>query len=113
MKRTLLALIVIVALGPAAAAQQSWVGVISDNSCKGKHEAGGEAGLPEGEAECTLACIRGGSKFVLVSVGKLYLIAKQDDPALTTHAGARVRVTGSVADDVLTVATIVADKAEK
>jgi hypothetical protein len=119
MKRFLCALAVAVltlyvaqAFRPAssASAQQTWTGVISDNSCRGKHEAGGEAGLPEGDGPCTLACIRGGSKFVLVSDGKLYLIAKQDDPALVTHAGEKVRVTGALQGDVLTVASIQKEK---
>lgn len=109
MKRLLCALAV-AALAPSASAQQTWTGTISDNSCRGKHEAGGEAGLPEGDRECTLACIRGGSKFVLVSDGTLYLIAKQDDPALAAHAGANVRIAGDLQGDILTVASIQMEK---
>lgn len=106
MKRALFALTVLACLTSGVAAQQTWTGVISDNSCKGKHEAGGEAGLPEGDHECTLACIRGGSKFVLVSEGKMYLIAKQDDPKLLELAGAKVKIAGDLKDDVLTIASI-------
>ena len=109
MKR-LLCVLAVAALAPSASAQQTWTGTISDNSCHGKHEAGGEAGLPEGERECTLACIRGGSKFVLVTDGKLYLIAKQDDPALVGHAGEKVRITGEMQGDILTVASIQKEK---
>lgn len=106
MRTALALLLVVTGLGSGAAAQQTLTGVISDNSCKGHHEEGGEAGLPEGAHECTLACVRGGSKFVLVSGDKLYLIAKQDDPKLTELAGAKVTVTGDVKDDVLTIASI-------
>lgn len=87
--------------------EETWTGNISDSSCKAKHEPGGEAGLPETPKDCTIACVRGGSKYVFVTAdNKIFLIAKQDDPALQANAGAKVVVTGSVANDVLTIAKI-------
>lgn len=95
------------ALAAAPPAQQRWSGTISDSSCRATHEAGGEAGLPDEPEDCVIACVRGGSKFVLVTDDKkVYLIADQDDPALPAHAGAKVTVTGTLADTVLTIAKI-------
>jgi hypothetical protein len=84
----------------------TWTGVISDSLCAATHETGGEGGLPETEHECTIACVRGGSKYVLVADGQVYAIAAQDDPALAEHAGTKVRVTGELKDGVLTIAAI-------
>ncbi len=95
----------------APLAQQTWTGTVSDSSCKAHHEPGGEAGLPDKPNDCTLACVRGGSKFVFVSEDKkIFLIAKQDDPLLQTHAAAKVTVTGTLTNDVLTIAKIEATK---
>jgi len=104
-------LVTMAMLAGAPVAQQAWTGTISDSSCKAHHEPGGEAGLPDKPNDCVLACVRGGSKFVLVTEDKkIYLIAKQDDPLLQTHAAAKVTVTGTLANDVLTVSKIEAAK---
>jgi hypothetical protein len=97
----------LVVLSIAPSAQQNWTGTISDSSCKAHHEPGGEAGLPDKPNDCVLACVRGGSKFVFVTEDKkVFLIAKQDDPVLQVHAAAKVTVTGSLANDVLTISKI-------
>lgn len=107
MKGVLFFLVMMTVLTGAPSAQQSWTGVVSDSSCNAKHEPGGEAGLPESPKDCAVACVRGGSKFVLVTEDeKIYLIAGQDDPALPAHAGAKVTVTGTLVDTVLTISTI-------
>ena len=90
MKRPLLlaATLLLTAATPFAA-QQTWTGQISDSLCGAKHEeaAEGEGKMPD--RECTLACVRGGSKFVLVvDGGKVLQIANQDNKDLTTLCGA-------------------------
>jgi hypothetical protein len=47
------------------------------------------------DRDCTLACVRGGSKFALVVDGKVFQIANQDLEDLKTHAGHNVTVTAS------------------
>ncbi len=80
-------------------AEQTWSGEIADSACGLMHPedpdaaGGGKAGPPD-PRECTLACIRGGSKYVFVSNGMVYQIADQKDPALQTHAGHMVKLTG-------------------
>ena len=94
---------------PALSAEQSWTGKIGDSACNMKHESGVENVPAPPDKECTLNCVRGGSAFVLLSGGKIYQIANQKDPALTTLAGDAVRITGEIKGDVITVSKI--DKA--
>ncbi len=106
-RRAVLILVTLTTLAGPLSAQQSWIGTISDSSCKTHHEPGGEADLPQKPNDCVLACVRGGSKFVFATDDKkIYLIAKQDDPLLQTHAAAKVTVTGTLANDVLTITKI-------
>lgn len=87
----------------------TWKGRISDSICGLKHEP--VEGVPMTDKECTLATVRGGSKFVFVLDEKVYQIANQDDPDLVTFAGDAVKLTGRVKDKVITVTKIeAADK---
>lgn len=85
---------------------QTWTGRISDSVCGVKHEP--VEGVPMTDKECTLATVRGGSKFVFVMHEKVYAIANQDQPDLVTFAGDAVKLTGRMKDDVITVTKIVA-----
>jgi hypothetical protein len=87
-------------------AQQTWTGKIGDSACNLKHEeaAEGEGVMPD--RECTQACVRGGSKYILVVDGKVMKIANQDNKDLATHAGHAVKVTGELKGDAITVSTI-------
>jgi hypothetical protein len=90
----------------AVAAEQTWTGQISDSACGAKHEeaAEGQGRMPD--RECTQACVRGGSKYVLVVDGKVYQIANQDNSGLATHAGHTVRLTGELKGNAITVSKI-------
>src|ERR1019366_10378332 len=78
------------------AAEQTWTGQISDSACGAKHEEAAEGQGKMPDRECTLACVRGGSKFVLVVDGKVLQIANQDNKDLATHAGHAVKITGEL-----------------
>src|SRR5947207_2992108 len=95
----------VAAVAPRAA-DQTWTGQISDSLCGAKHEEAAEGQGKMPDRDCTIACVRGGSKFVLVSDGKIYQIANQDLPDLKTHAGHKVKITGDVKGDSITVAKI-------
>ncbi len=92
--------------GTALAADQTLTGQISDSMCKAKHEEAAEGAGKMADRDCTLSCVKGGSKFVLVSGGKVLAIANQDLPDLQTHAGHTVKVTGEVKGDTITVSKI-------
>jgi hypothetical protein len=93
------------AAGPFAA-EQSWTGKISDSACGAKHEEAAEGHGVMPDRECTQACVRGGSKYVLVVEGKVLEIANQDNKDLATHAGHTVKMTGELKGNAITVAKI-------
>lgn len=85
------------------AAEQTWTGQISDNMCAADHSAMAHDGKKVSAHDCTLACVKAGGKFVLISEGKVFDIANQDSPELKEHAGHTVKVTGSLDTDGKTI----------
>jgi hypothetical protein len=90
----------------AMAAEQTWTGQISDSACGAKHEEAAEGQGKMPDRECTVACVRGGSKYVLVSDGKVFQIANQDNKDLAAHAGHTVKMTGEMKGSSITVSKI-------
>jgi hypothetical protein len=106
MKRLLLAAAIVLASSTPFAAEQTWSGQISDSACGAKHEEAAEGQGKMPDRDCTQACVRGGSKYVLVSDGKVFQIANQDNKDLATHAGHKVTVTGELKGQSITISTI-------
>jgi len=107
MKTSFLLLTVVLMSGAAPlGADQTWTGKISDSACGAKHEEAVENEGVMPDRQCTEACVRGGSKFVLAADGKVLKIANQDNKDLATHAGHAVKVTGDLKGDTITVATV-------
>ena len=105
---SLAAAAVLFTVGTAFAAEQTWNGQISDSLCGAKHESEsiGEGNGKISDQECTVACVKGGSKYVLVSSGKVYQIANQTYADLAKHAGHTVKLTGEMKGDSITVSKI-------
>ena len=95
-------------LAPAipSAAEQTWSGKISDSACGAKHEEAAEGQGVMADRDCTQACVRGGSKYVLVVDGKVFQIANQDSKELATHAGHTVTLTGELKGNTITASKI-------
>ncbi len=91
---------------PIFAAEQTWTGQISDSLCGAKHEEAAEGQGKMPDRDCTAACVRGGSKYVLVVDGKILQIANQENKDLATHAGHRVTLTGELKGESITVTKI-------
>ena len=87
-------------------AQQTFTGKIADSACGAKHEEAAEGQGVMPDRECTQACVRGGSKYILVVDGKVMKIANQDNKDLATHAGHAVKVTGELKGDTITVSSV-------
>ncbi len=86
-----------------AAKGKTFTGSISDKMCGAKHMMGGSA------KDCTLECVKAGSKFVLVDEkGKVYDLSDQDKPK--AFAGAKVKVMGTLKGDEIEVSSIEAAK---
>src|SRR5260370_32331674 len=85
--------------GITSAFADSWVGTVGDSMCGAKHaKASAEA------AACVAKCVAGGSKYVLVSKGKVYQLDPQDKFA--DFAGKSVKVTGSMSGDAITAESV-------
>ena len=86
----------------APGAAKTFVGSIGDSMCGAKHMMPGES-----DKDCTLGCIKEGSKYILIGPnGKLYQLTDQKTPE--KFAGAKVKVTGTLSGDTITVTSIVA-----
>jgi hypothetical protein len=90
----------------AQSATVTLTGQISDSMCKAKHEEAAEGQGKMAERDCTLSCVKGGSKFVVMVDGKVIAIANQDNKDLTTFAGQMVTIQGERKGDAITVAHI-------
>jgi hypothetical protein len=92
------------ALSLAAPAKgvKTFVGSIGDSMCGAKHMMAGES-----DKDCTLECVKSGSKYILIDAsGKLYQLSDQKKPE--QFAGAKVKVTGTLNGDMITVTSIAA-----
>src|SRR5579884_1683999 len=96
----------------AGAATMTMEGTISDSMCGASHAKMIEMhkGAKMTDRDCTLACAKGGGKYVVVSNGKVYNVSNQKLAALSQYAGEAVSVTGDVQGDTITVTKIAAKK---
>src|SRR5437762_4580845 len=106
--KTSVLLLAALLIAPAvpSAAEQTWSGKISDSACGAKHEEAAEGQGVMADRDCTQACVRGGSKYVLVVDGKVFQIANQDLKDLATHAGPAVKMTGELTGAAIKVTKI-------
>jgi hypothetical protein len=79
---------------------KTFVGNISDSMCGAKHMMSG------GDKACTLECVKGGSKYILVdpATGKIYDLNDQIKPE--GFAGQKVKVTGTLKGKSIEVTSI-------
>ena len=85
----------------------TWTGQISDSACGMSHaKMLAEHKDMKTDKDCTLACIKGGSKYVFVSDGKVYNISNQNLAALKTNAGETVTLSGTMKGDSITVSKV-------
>ena len=101
----LMAFVLTAGMSLAAPKQQTFVGNISDAMCGLKHGMEGKS-----DAECTLGCVKMGSKFVLAdtAVQKVYQLSDQKKPE--AFAGKKVKVTGTLNGETIEVSSIEAAK---
>jgi hypothetical protein len=86
------------------AAEQTWTGKISDSMCgASSHKAMEHGGKKTDAHDCTVACVKGGAKYVFVSKGKVFEIENQDLAGLEEHAGHTVKLTGDLQADKKTI----------
>ena len=77
---------------------KTFVGSIGDSMCGPKHMSGSDK-------DCTLGCVKEGAKYILVDPnGKIYQLSDQKRPE--AFAGAKVKVTGTLSGDTISVTSI-------
>ena len=87
---------------PGTDPAKTFVGSIGDSMCGAKHMMPGES-----DKDCTLGCIKEGAKYILIDPsGKIYQLSDQKTPG--QFAGAKVKVTGTLSGDTISVVSIVA-----
>jgi Protein of unknown function (DUF5818) len=97
MKKLVMSIAGCLALAPGLAAAATFSGEIMDEACA---DDGGHAAMfkkmgTTDPKQCTLACVKGGSKYVLFESGKTYY--KLDDQKKPqAFAGQKVQVTGTL-----------------
>ena len=81
----------------------SLTGKISDDMCGASHKGMEHGGKQANDRDCTLACVKGGSKYVFVSEGKVYAVENQSFAGLKEHAGHTVQLSGDLSADKKTI----------
>lgn len=87
----------------SAVPAELYEGMLTDTHCSAKHSA--TVGLSA--ADCTRACIHSGERFALVDGDKMYVL-EGEPAALKRVAGQRVKVTGTLSGNTISVASVVA-----
>ncbi len=91
-------------LAAATAFAGEWTGYISETKCGAKHQTGSAA-----DVACVKGCIKGGAKPVLVVDGKVVAISNIDKVPEALY-GQKVKVSGDLKGESLTVASVEAAK---
>jgi len=93
MKR-LLAFVFLTSLGALGG---EWTGAISESGCGTKHANGGAE-------KCVSGCVKKGAAPVFVTDGKVVRIANAEK--VMDHLGKKVKITGTLEGDTVTIQTI-------
>lgn len=88
---------------PSDNAPQTYEGVITDSHCGAKHSAA----IDKAAANCTVACVHAGERFVLIDGDTMYLL-EGDMVALKQVAGQRVKIVGILNGTKISVRSVVA-----
>ena len=96
----------------ADAASTNMTGMISDSMCGASHSKmiAMHKDAKMTDKDCTLACVKAGGKFVLVSDGKVYNILNQNLAELTKYAGQNVKINGEVNGNSISISKVSATK---
>jgi hypothetical protein len=80
---------------------ESWTGTITDAACGAKH-----ADASEASQKCAERCFAKSGAAVLVVGDKVVKIDKASNDKIKAHVGHKVKVTGKLADDAITVDSV-------
>ncbi|MCS6954087.1 MAG: hypothetical protein RMK57_16460 [Bryobacterales bacterium] len=101
MKRAILACSLTAFLWAVTASASEWTGYISDAKCGAAHADGSEKSI-----KCVQACVKGGQAPVFVTAADKKVLKIANADKVKEHLGHKVKVTGSLKGDTLTIDTI-------
>jgi hypothetical protein len=101
-KKSLLLLVAAICL--SAAGSKTFTGVITDQMCGNDHKMMGVSP----DSKCVTDCVKAGSKYALLSGTTVYKLSDQTAPA--KFPGQKVKVTGTLNGDTITVISVEASK---
>ncbi len=101
MSRIFLVCCLAVSLFALTASAGEWTGYISESHCGAKHMDGSDAA-----AKCVKSCVRGGAKLSFVTEDKKVIPIANPSAVKEAQYGRKVKVTGEMSGDSLTVNTI-------
>jgi len=87
-----------------AAPPTTFTGVITDEMCGNDHKMMNVTP----ESKCVTDCVKAGSKYVLLTNAKIYKLT--DQTAQAKFPGQKVKVTGTLSGDTITVKSVEASK---
>lgn len=99
--KKLLTIPVLVAAFSLSAMAGSWVGYISESGCGAKHVKGNASDIA-----CVKGCVKKGSKPVFVTDADHQVIPIENPDKVMDHLGEKVKVTGNIDANKLTVDTV-------
>ena len=82
----------------SAAGKSTFTGIITDTMCGADHSMMNT----KPDAKCVRECAKAGSKYALLTGGKVYTLSDQQTPA--KFAGQRVKITGTLNEKTKTLA---------
>jgi hypothetical protein len=97
MKKIFFLVLALMALFAFSAMADEWTGAISESGCGLKHADGGAE-------KCVTGCVKKGAAPVFVTGGKVIKISNADK--VMDHLGKKVKVTGKLEGDTVTVESI-------
>lgn len=93
-------LVLFMMFAAVAAFGAEWTGHISDSKCGAKHNDGSA-----GSVACVKGCIKGGASAVFVVGDKVLKLANADKVGQELY-GAKVKISGSLEGDTVTISSI-------
>jgi hypothetical protein len=91
-------------MGLAGAADKTFTGSITDDMCGKDHKMMGVSP----DSKCVTECVKGGSKYALLSGDKVYKLS--DQAAAAKFPGQKVKITGALSGDTIQVKSVEAAK---
>jgi hypothetical protein len=108
MKRLLILIAISWSVDLRLAAEQTWTGAIADSLCGASHAMmSSQVTPPLSDVDCSKTCIDAGGKYVFVDGDKKVIaIANQNFAALKEEAGKKVKITGDLKNNEITISKI-------